>query len=383
MSFSLPTELSAEEIERYSRHLILPEVGMDGQRRLKQTRVLVVGAGGLGSPVGMYLAAAGIGTIGLVDFDHVDASNLHRQVLYSREDVGKAKLDAAIQRLEQVNPHTEFIPHPVKLSSDNALEIIADYDLVIDGTDNFPTRYLVNDACVLSGKPNIYGSIFRFEGQISVFSGDVGPCYRCLFAEPPPPELVPSCAEGGVLGVLPGIIGCLQANEAIKLAAGIGDSMIGRLLLFDALRMRFHEVKLKKNPDCPVCSEEPTVTKLIDYQQFCGVKPDDELAPVRNVLPLVAQQWLSNGDASMLDVRTAEERDIAKIEGTLTIPIADLEGRLDELNQDQRWIVHCHKGPRSTRAARLLEQHGFTDVHNLEGGIDAWSKDVDPTLSRY
>ncbi len=377
------SELTPREIERYSRHLILPEIGSSGQRKLKETRVLVVGAGGLGSPLTMYLAAAGIGTLGLVDFDQVEASNLHRQVLYTESDIGRPKLTAAIERLAGVNPHTECVPHPVKLDRTNALEIIERYDIVVDGTDNFPTRYLVNDACALAGKPNVYGSIFRFEGQVSVFSAATGPCYRCLFAEPPPAELVPSCAEGGVLGVLPGIIGSLQANEVIKLAAGIGDSMIGRLLLFDALRMRFHEVKLKKNSNCPLCSATPSITELIDYQQFCGVTNEADLEPVANVPPPTAAKWLEERTAGLLDVRTKEERDIAQIAGAISIPIGQLEQRLQELDTSKRWIVHCHKGPRSTRATRTLASSGFADVFNLDGGIDAWSQEVDPTIARY
>lgn len=377
------TELSAEELQRYSRHLILPELGVAGQRRMKSARVLMIGAGGLGSPAGMYLAAAGIGTIGLVDFDQVDASNLHRQVLYSTTDVGRDKLEAATERLGGINPHVQVIAHSLRLDRTNALELIRDYDIVIDGTDNFPTRYLVNDACVLAGKPNVYGSIYRFEGQVSLFHGAAGPCYRCLFAEPPPPELVPSCAEGGVLGVLPGIIGCLQANEAIKFVTGIGESMTGRLLLFDALRMRFHEVQLAKNPTCPACSENPSITELIDYQQFCGLTDEDRLPEVDQIAPETAQQWLLEKNTSLLDVRTNEERQIAAIPGSVAIPIDELETRLEELSRDQRWIVHCHKGPRSTVASRLMSEVGFPRVYDLEGGIEAWSLAIDRTIPRY
>lgn len=382
---SAEVDLSSEELLRYSRHLMLPEIGRQGQLALKRSRVLVVGAGGLGSPVSMYLAAAGVGTLGLVDFDVVDASNLHRQILYGASDVGRSKLEVAAERLLETNPHTRVVLHPVRIDRTNARELIAGYDLIVDGTDNFPTRYLVNDACVLESKPNVYGSIFRFEGQVSLFWGAEGPCYRCLFAEPPPPELVPSCAEGGVLGVLPGIIGCLQANEAIKFLTGIGDGMLGRLLLFDALRMRFHEVRLKKNPTCPVCSEEPTITELVDYEQFCGVGASaSELAdPVPNVAPKDAARWLRDGTAALLDVRTEQERDIAKIDGAVAIPVADIGDRLGELPRDRRWIVHCHRGPRSLRAAQQLRDAGFDEVYNLEGGIDAWAEDVDPSLARY
>ena len=352
-------DLSSEELLRYSRHLMLPEIGRAGQLALKRSRVLVIGAGGLGSPVSLYLAAAGVGTLGLVDFDVVDASNLHRQVLYGASDVGRPKLEVAAERLRETNPHTELVLHAARFERSNARELIRRYDLVIDGTDNFPTRYLVNDACVLEARPNVYGSIFRFEGQVSLFWGAEGPCYRCLFAEPPPPELVPSCAEGGVLGVLPGIIGCLQANEAIKFLTGIGDGMLGRLLLFDALRMRFHEVRLKKNPSCPVCSETPEITELIDYEQFCGVGDaagtGDPADTVPNVSAAEAARWLEEGQASLLDVRTAQERDIAQIEGAVAIPVTELAARLDELDQGQRWIVHCHRGhplaPRGDRDA--------------------------------
>lgn len=385
---SFPPEVTATgftpaELKRYSRHLILPELGVVGQQRLKSARVLIVGAGGLGSPVGMYLAAAGIGTIGLVDFDSVDESNLHRQILYRDADIGRPKLEAAIERLQAINPHTQFVPHSMRIDRTNALELVGQYDIVVDGTDNFPSRYLINDACVLAGKPNVYGSIFRFEGQVSLFFGAEGPCYRCLFTEPPPPELVPSCAEGGVLGVLPGIIGCLQANETIKFIAGIGNTMLGRLLLFDALRMRFHQVELTKNPTCPICSANPSITELIDYQTFCGVTTEDQLPRVAQVSPKTAYQWLAANTARLLDVRTCEERDIAIIPGSVTIPVAELDQRLAELAEDERWIVHCHKGPRSTRAARLMGQAGFRQVFNLEGGIEAWSREIDHSIPRY
>jgi adenylyltransferase/sulfurtransferase len=379
--------LSLDEIRRYSRHLILPEIGTEGQKRLKAARVLCIGTGGLGSPLGMYLAAAGVGTLGLVDFDVVDESNLHRQVLYSDSDIGRPKLDAAVDRLHQVNPHVTFVKHQTRLDSSNALELFAGYDIVVDGTDNFPTRYLVNDACVLTGKPNVYGSIFRFEGQVSVFWGARGPCYRCLFPEPPPPGLVPSCAEGGVLGVLPGIIGCLQANEAIKLIVGQGEPMIGRLLLFDALRMRFRELKLKKDPECPICSEHPKQTGLIDYVEFCGLPPvgqEDEPDPEIDVTVAQLDEWMKKGDhITLIDVRSDQERAIARIDGARHIPLAELERRLGELDPETRIVVHCHKGPRSTRATHLLRASGYKKVYNLAGGIDAWAQEIEPGLARY
>ena len=377
--------LSPEEIRRYSRHLIMPEVGTLGQQKLKAARVLMVGTGGLGSPLGMYLAAAGVGTIGLVEFDVVDESNLHRQLLYGLADVGRPKIEAAMERLNIVNPHVNLIPHPVHLDSSNALDIVADYDLVVDGTDNFPTRYLVNDACVLSGKPNVYGSIFRFEGQASVFWAEKGPCYRCLFPEPPPPGLVPSCAEGGVLGVLPGIIGSLQANEVIKLIIGRGEPLIGRLVLFDALRMKFRELKLRRNPDCPVCSDNATQTELIDYEQFCGIPVDDPAAAEAiDITPSEVKELLSQGqEIIILDVRSPEEFEICRIDGSVLIPVGELQERLGELDPRHFIVAHCHHGPRSTRAVRLLQQFGFSKVKNLKGGIDAWSVEVDPDVLRY
>ncbi|HUP23318.1 MAG TPA: molybdopterin-synthase adenylyltransferase MoeB [Thermoanaerobaculia bacterium] len=380
-------DLSAEEIRRYSRHLILPEVGTVGQRKLKAAKVLLVGTGGLGSPSGMYLAAAGVGTIGVVDFDVVDASNLHRQLLYGMRDIGRPKLEAAAARLHDINPNVRVVPHAVRLDSSNALDVLRDYDIVVDGTDNFPTRYLVNDACVLLGKPNVYGSIFRFEGQVSVFWGAKGPCYRCLFAEPPPPGLVPSCAEGGVLGVLPGIIGCLQANEAIKLIVGAGDPMIGRLLLFDALRLSFRELKLRKNPECPICSEHPTQTELVDYYEFCGVPTPEEAEQGDAEIDVTVQQlagWLRRGDAvTVVDVRTDQEREIATIDGALHIPVQEIERRLGELDQAHRVVLFCHHGPRSTRATHLLRGAGFPKAYNLKGGIDEWSVAVDASVTRY
>ena len=379
-------ELTPSEIRRYSRHLIMPEVGTVGQQKLKAARVLMVGTGGLGSPLGMYLAAAGVGTLGLVDFDVVDESNLHRQLLYGEADIGRLKLDAAAERLGVVNPNVDLILHHVMLDSSNAMEIVADYDLVVDGTDNFPTRYLVNDACVLSGKPNVYGSIFRFEGQVSVFWAEKGPCYRCLFPEPPPPGLVPSCAEGGVLGVLPGIIGSLQASEVIKLIIGEGEPLIGRLTLFDALQMKFRELKLRRNPECPVCSENPTQTELIDYQQFCGIlepSEEDEMDDI-DITPTEVQAMLNAGaEVTILDVRNPPEIAICRLEGSTVIPIAELPDRIQELDPSDFIVAHCHHGPRSTRAVGVLRDAGFPKVKNMAGGIDAWSVEVDPSIVRY
>lgn len=378
-------ELTPAEIRHYSRHLIMPEVGSAGQRRLKAARVLTIGAGGLGSPLGLYLAAAGVGTLGIVDFDVVDESNLHRQVLFGRSSVGRPKIQAAVERLRDVNPHIRLVPHETRLDSGNALELFRDYDVIVDGTDNFPTRYLVNDACVLSGKPNVYGSIFRFEGQVSIFWGARGPCYRCLFPEPPPPGLVPSCAEGGVLGVLPGIIGSLQANEVIKLIVGAGDPLIGRLVLFDALKMRFRELKLKKDPACPVCSENPTQRELIDYQQFCGIGPEPE-APAMDFEMTVTElkERLDAGEPlTILDVRNPQEYEIARIPGSVLIPLHELQDRLGELDPAATIVAHCHHGGRSARAVGFLRQMGFDRAINLAGGIDEWSEQVDPTVPRY
>ena len=378
-------ELDPQEIRRYSRHLIMPEVGMEGQRRLKVAKVLLIGAGGLGSPLGLYLAAAGVGTLGVADFDVVDETNLHRQVLFGRSDVGRPKLDAALGRLHEVNPHIQLVPHKLRLDSSNAMELFAPYDIVVDGTDNFPTRYLVNDACVLSGKPNVYGSIFRFEGQVSIFWGAKGPCYRCLFPEPPPPGLVPSCAEGGVLGVLPGIIGSLQANEVIKLIVGAGDPMIGRLLLFDALKMKFRELKLRKDPNCPICSEHPTQHELIDYAQFCGIPAEGEDAPNDfDVQVDELKRWKDEGrDVTLLDVRTPQEFQIARLEGAKLIPLQDLPDRLGELDSAADLVVFCHHGPRSAQAVRFLRQIGFARARNLAGGIEAWSRNIDRSVPRY
>ena len=377
-------DLTVEEIRRYSRHLIMPEVGTEGQRKLKAGRVLMIGTGGLGSPLGLYLAAAGVGKLGLVDFDTVDASNLHRQVLFTDADIGRPKIEAAVERLHGVNPHIDLVPHEVRLESGNALELFEDYDVIVDGTDNFPTRYLVNDACVLTGKPNVYGSIFRFEGQVSIFWGAKGPCYRCLFPEPPPPGLVPSCAEGGVLGVLPGIIGSLQANEVIKLILGEGEPMIGRLLLFDALRMRFRELSLKKDPDCPLCSEHPTQTELIDYQEFCGIPgthPEMGEGFEISVHDLKAMMD-EERDFTLLDVRNPTEWQIGHIDGARLIPLHELPDRLGELDTADQLVVQCHSGQRSARATQLLREMGYRAV-NLAGGIDAWSAEIDPSVPRY
>jgi molybdopterin/thiamine biosynthesis adenylyltransferase/rhodanese-related sulfurtransferase len=381
-------ELTAEELGRYARHITLPEVGLEGQRKLKAARVLCVGTGGLGSPLAFYLAAAGIGTLGLVDFDVVDASNLQRQIIHSTRDIGRKKLDSAAEKLTALNPALNVVKHETMLSSANAMEILKDYDIVADGTDNFPTRYLVNDACVLLGKPNVYGSIFRFEGQASVFAAENGPCYRCLYPEPPPPGLVPSCAEGGVLGILPGLVGVIQATEAIKLILGRGDALIGRLLLVDALGMRFRELKLRKNPECPVCGEHPTVTQLIDYQQFCGIAPPtSEEKAVKNGIPQISVQELKQridaGDnIFVLDVREPYEYQIANLGGTL-IPMNDVPRRLDEIDRNREIVVHCLVGGRSQRVAEFLKQNGYERVSNLTGGIKAWSEQIDPSMPKY
>jgi len=379
--------LSSEEMARYARHLILPEVGTEGQQKLKAAKVLCVGTGGLGSPLAFYLAAAGIGTLGLVDFDVVDASNLQRQIIHSTKDVGRPKLDSAAEKLQALNPFLNIVKHETMLTSKNALEIIRQYDVVADGTDNFPTRYLVNDACVLTGKPNAYGSIFRFEGQASVFATQDGPCYRCLYPEPPPPGLVPSCAEGGVLGILPGLVGVIQATEVIKLILGKGEPLVGRLLLVNSLDMRFRELKLRKNPDCPVCGSHPTLTELIDYEQFCGIVPEQKAPTMQNGIPQMSvkelKQRLDKGDnLYVLDVREPWEYQVANIGGHL-IPLNDLPRRVGELNPDQEIIVQCKSGGRSQRAAEFLARNGFEKIHNLAGGILAWSSEVDPTIPRY
>src|SRR5499427_1361906 len=381
-------ELTKDEIKRYSRHLILPEVGVDGQRKLKAAKVLCIGAGGLGSPVAMYLAAAGVGTIGLVDFDVVDYSNLQRQILHSTPDVGKPKLQSAKEKLEALNPEIEIRTHEVALSSQNALQLFEPYDVIVDGTDNFPTRYLVNDACVILGKPNAYGSIFRFEGQASVFATKDGPCYRCLYPEPPPPGLVPSCAEGGVLGVLPGLIGVIQATEAVKLIMGIGEPLIGRFLIYDALRMRFRELKLRKDPDCPVCGTHPTVTKLIDYEQFCGIAPAaPEPVTVNNATELTSlelKQRLDRGEKlTIVDVREPNELQINRIPGSVHIPLGDIPKRYNELDPEAELVVQCKVGGRSAKAADFLRSVGFKRVLNLKGGILDWIDKVDPSQPKY
>src|SRR5277367_4346922 len=380
-------KLSNEEIARYSRHLILPEVGMEGQQKLKAARVLCVGTGGLGAPLALYLTAAGVGTLGLVDFDVVDESNLQRQVIHSQATVGKLKVDSAEQMLKGLNKNVNIIKHNTMLTSANALEIFKDYDVIADGTDNFQTRYLVNDACVLLGKPNAYGSIFRFEGQASVFATEEGPCYRCLYPEPPPPGLVPSCAEGGVLGILPGLVGVMQATEVIKLILGVGEPLIGRLLLIDALGMKFRELKLRKNPDCPVCGTHPTVTKLIDYEQFCGIQPAAAPdAPLVNGIEQISvttfkQQRDAGKDYFLLDVREPHEYKIAEIGGYL-IPLGDVQNRVGELDKSREIVAHCKAGGRSQKAAELLQQAGFK-VKNLAGGIQAWSEQIDPRVPKY
>jgi adenylyltransferase/sulfurtransferase len=401
VAVALPT-LSNDEISRYSRHLILPEVGMEGQQKLKAARVLCVGTGGLGAPLALYLAAAGVGTLGLVDFDTVDASNLQRQIIHSTATVGKLKVDSAELMLKNLNPYLNVVKHNTMLTSANALEIFKDYDIIADGTDNFQTRYLVTDACVLTGKPNAYGSIFRFEGQASVFATKEGPCYRCLYPEPPPPGLVPSCAEGGVLGILPGLVGVIQATEVIKLILGIGDPLIGRLLLVDALGMNFRTLKLRKNPDCPACGTHPTVTALIDYDQFCGIdKPaavgplevahDKAVgdAPVVDGIPQISVEALkkkldAHEDLFVLDVREPHEYQIVNL-GVPLIPLGQLEGRIAELapQKDREIVLQCRSGARSQKAALILKSAGFPHVENLAGGILAWADKIDPTMPKY
>ncbi len=378
--------LSKEEILRYSRHLIMPEVGLEGQLKLKQARVLLIGTGGLGAPLGLYLAAAGVGRIGLVDFDTVDFTNLQRQVMFSTADVGRPKLAAARERLAALNPEIQLDTYETRLTSENALDILRPYDVVVDGTDNFPTRYLVNDACVLLGKPNVYGSIFRFEGQVSVFGMPEGPCYRCLYPEPPPPGLVPSCAEGGVLGVLPGIIGAIQAMETIKLLLGRGEPLVGRLLLFDALAMRFRELRLRKNPECPVCGPQPTVTRLIDYEEFCGIRGEEVSAPtatVPEIEPREMKARLERGDdLFILDVREPHEYQICNLNGYL-LPLGELPRRVHELDSSREIVAHCRSGKRSAEAVEFLRKAGFRKVWNLKGGILAWSDQVDPSVPKY
>jgi sulfur-carrier protein adenylyltransferase/sulfurtransferase len=380
------TSLTKSEIQRYSRHLIMPEVGMDGQLKLKNAKVLCIGTGGLGAPLGVYLAAAGVGRIGLVDFDVVDNSNLQRQILFGTKDVGRPKIAAAADRLRDLNPEIQIDTFETRLTSDNALDLFKDYDIIVDGTDNFPTRYLVNDACVILGKPNVYGSIFRFEGQATIFAYPGGPCYRCLYPEPPPPGLVPSCAEGGVLGVLPGIVGSIQAAETLKLILGAGDSLVGRLLLFDALAMKFRELKLRKNPECPACGDHPTIKKLIDYEEFCGIRGEEAPAmasTVPEITPKELKQRLDRGDdLFILDVREPHEYQICNIGGRL-IPLGEISRRAHELDSSREIVVHCRSGKRSAEAAEFLRGVGFRKLLNLKGGILAWSDDVDPTVAKY
>jgi adenylyltransferase/sulfurtransferase len=381
-----PVTLNKDEILRYSRHLIMPEVGMDGQLKLKNASVCLIGTGGLGAPLGLYLAAAGVGRIGLVDFDVVDYTNLQRQVIHGTSDVGRKKLDSAADSMLEINPFVHIDRHEVALTSENALEILKDYDIVVDGTDNFPTRYLVNDACVLLKKPNVYGSIFRFEGQATVFAYEGGPCYRCLYPEPPPPGLVPSCAEGGVLGILPGTIGLIQATETVKLILGIGEPLKGRLLLYDALGMRFRELKLRRNPECPVCGDHPTIHELIDYQQFCGV-PQQTQEPVvveGDIDPVEVKAKIDRHDPFVLiDVREPHEYQICSIPYAKLIPLGDLPKRVNELNSADEIVAHCKSGARSAKAVDFLKQAGFRKVRNMKGGILAWSDKVDPTVPKY
>ena len=377
------TPLSHEELLRYSRHLTLPDVGPEGQAKLKGARVVLIGAGGLGSPAALYLAAAGVGTLGLVDFDLVDRSNLQRQILHSTSGIGTPKTDSARARLQDVNPHVAVETFAARLSAANALDILRDFDIVIDGSDNFPTRYLVNDACVLLGKPNVYGAVFRFDGQVSVFDAKQGPCYRCLYAEPPPPDLVPSCAEGGVLGVLPGIIGSLQALEAIKLIVGFGESLIGRLVLFDGRRMQFRELAVEKDPACPVCSKNPTVTELIDYEAFCGVGGSGLGAGAEISARELQRERLAKADLLLVDVREPAEAEIARIDCARYIPLRELPGRMSELPGHGEIVTLCHHGQRSLKAREILKGAGFANVRSLAGGIDAWSREVDAEVPRY
>ena len=381
------TTLTRDQILRYSRHLIIPEIGVEGQEKLVQAKVLLVGAGGLGSPLGLYLAAAGVGRLGIVDFDTVDFTNLQRQIIHRTEDVGRLKVESAKERINQINPDVQVTTYSTRLTRENILDILKDYDLVIDGTDNFQTRYLVNDASVFQKKPNVYGSIFRFEGQATVFYPFKGPCYRCLFPEPPPPGMVPSCAEGGVLGVLPGIIGTIQATEGIKLITGQGEPLIGRLLLFNALKMQFRSVAIKRDPDCPVCGDKPTIKELIDYEQFCGLTRGEEgqgETTSYDIEPEEAKALLARDkNAVLLDVREPHEYDIVRIEGAKLIPLGELHLRVNELDTANTIVVHCHHGPRSQQAVKVLERFGFKKLKHLHGGIDAWATDVDPEMARY
>jgi len=375
-------QLSPAELQRYSRHLMMPEVTPDGQRRLKAARVLCIGAGGLGSPAAVYLAAAGMGTIGIVDFDDVDLSNLQRQILHGTKDIGRDKLESARDRLHDINPEIDVQLHKCRFSSENAPQLVSRYDVIVDGSDNFPTRYLSNDVCVLARKPNVYGSVFRFEGQTTVFAPHLGgPCYRCLFPEPPPPGSVPNCAQAGVLGVLPGIIGMLQAIEAIKMIVGVGESLVGRLLHFDALKARFRELNLRRDPECPVCGENPTIFSPIDYEQFCGGW-DEEAIPTMSAHEL-KQKMDAREPFELIDVRETFECEIARIDGARLIPLGEIAERADELPRDRPIVVHCHSGRRSAEAVRLLQQRGFGNIYNLEGGIDAWSDQIDPGVPKY
>ena len=381
-------QLTNEEIRRYSRHLILPEVGLAGQKKICSTSVLCIGAGGLGSPIAMYLAAAGMGKLGIVDFDAVDFSNLQRQIIHGTADVGRPKSQSAKETINRINPGVEVVLHNTRLTSDNAIEIISQYDIVVDGTDNFPTRYLTNDACVLLKKPNAYGSIFRFDGQASVFAPHLGgPCYRCLYPEPPPPGMVPSCAEGGVLGVLPGIIGCIQATEILKLALGKGSSLIGRLLLFNALDMKFRELKLRRDPECPLCGENPTITKLIDYEQFCGI-PVEPAAAAINPDEVTVQEMkkaLDDGKLGIkvIDVRDPDEYQIAHVDGVPLFPLNTLPQKFTELDPNQQYYVHCKSGIRSLKAVKFLQEQGFKYVKSVKGGISAWADEIDHNVPKY
>jgi molybdopterin/thiamine biosynthesis adenylyltransferase/rhodanese-related sulfurtransferase len=374
--------LSNEETTRYSRHLLMPEVTAEGQKRLKAARILSIGAGGLGSPAALYLGAAGVGTIGIVDFDEVDLSNLQRQILHGTKDIGRSKLESAQDRLRDINPEIEIELHECRFSSENASQLVAQYDVVVDGSDNFPTRYLSNDVCVFARKPNVYGSVFRFEGQTTVFAPHLGgPCYRCLFPEPPPPDSVPNCAQAGVLGVLPGIIGMLQAIETIKLIVGIGEPLVGRLLHFDALKVKFRELNLRRDPECPVCGENPTIFSPIDYEQFCGARTKEAI-PTMSTHEL-KQKMDAREPFELIDVREAFEYEIARIDGAKLIPLGEIAERVSELQREQPIVVHCHSGQRSAQAVRLLRQWGFANVYNLDGGIDAWSDQIDSNVPKY